>query len=66
MTMYKTKCECGGQLYVTGYRVSTRLLLCADGFSTAEAEYYDTEDEVVECFKCGLTGNLQEIREDGS
>lgn len=70
--MYKTKCGmkglfkgCDGDLVVVSFEASTRIPLSEDGFSTEDAEFFDTTNERVECNKCGWGGPL-EVIEEGS
>lgn len=58
--MYKTECECGGDLVVVAFVASTRIPLSEDGFSTDDGSF-STEDEVVECVECGKRSPLQVV-----
>lgn len=51
---FRTTCpDCDGRLYVISMKVATRIPVEPDGFSTTDAEFFDTEDEVIECDTCG-------------
>ena len=63
--MWETECrDCGGNLYVVGFKAGCRIPLCEDGFSTADATFMDTEDEVVSCGDCGKNYRLEELSVD--
>lgn len=50
---YVDKCPlCKGPLYVTSYNVYTKTRLTDDGFSSVDADFYNTDDEIVECDSC--------------
>ena len=51
------KCK-SEKIFVIAMRVATRIPLCHDGFSTMDAEFFDTEDELVECDSCNHKGGL--------
>lgn len=56
---YVTTCPCGGDLFVIAFAASTRIPLGEDGFSTQDAKFFHTEDEVVECAQCQRKTGLQ-------
>lgn len=62
---YRTTCpRCGGDLRVVSFRARTSIPLSEDGFSTQDADFLDTEDEVVECPACFIRGPLCDEGDD--
>lgn len=51
--------KCGGNLFIVSGTFATRIPIYPDGFSTEDAKYFDTSDEVVECGDCKYTGPLE-------
>jgi len=56
-------CGAEGDLYVVAGIFSGRIPLGRDGFAFVDAEWLDTEDEVVECGACGHRFPLVELDE---
>jgi hypothetical protein len=56
--MYKAECECGGDLYLIGFKGSCNIPISKDGFYLGDGPC-DTEDEVVMCGDCEKTGPLE-------
>lgn len=56
--MYVHTCECGGDLYLSGFTGSCHIPIFADGFYLGDGPC-DTSDEVVFCNTCGKTGPLE-------
>lgn len=56
---FVTECpKCSGDLFVVGGCFTTRIPLSSDGFSTEDANGFNTEDEVVACGACDYRGPL--------
>ena len=65
--MWRLRCPgCGaeGDLYVVAGSFTGRIPLGRDGFAFVDAEWVDTEDEVVECGTCGHRFPLVELDEE--
>lgn len=61
---FRFKCKkCGGPLYLVSMRVSCAIPLASDGFSTHDAEFFDTFDEVIRCKWCRRFSDLEYTEE---
>jgi hypothetical protein len=60
--MFKHQCECGGELYLIGFRGSCHIPISADGFYLGDGPC-DTEDELVQCQRCDTTGPLEYLED---
>ena len=58
---FRTECSdpgCRGPLMLISMSVTCRIPIQSDGFSTTDAEFFDTYDEVVKCGDCGRLSDL--------
>jgi hypothetical protein len=54
-------CHVDGRLRVIHFEANTDIRLCADGFATTDAKYFNTAEEVVHCEACGVDFPLSEV-----
>lgn len=54
-------CKKEGELHVVHMTVCTKIPLGPDGFSTTDAKYFESSDEVVKCEACDKTFPLSEV-----
>lgn len=63
---FQTKCpKCDGELFVVAGSFTSRIPLYPSGFSTEDAKFFDTENEIVECDSCKYRGPLTMVGDEG-
>ena len=64
-SVFKTRCECGGNLSVTSFIcTSCRIALYSEGFCVLENRHnFDTEEEMTTCDSCGKHAPLRYVEE---